>query len=101
MPEDLSWTSLRRSIADVDHFLSRLRSFRGTNIPRFKIRALQPFLCNANFDPELLDQTSIAAAALCAWALQIVRSRPQYMEWLGAEGAEVLRMKTPGGNAPP
>ena len=97
VPEDLSWTSLRRSIADVDHFLHRLRSFRGTNIPRFKIRALQPFLCNDNFDPELLDQTSMAAAALCAWALQIVRSRPQYMEWLGAEGAEALRLKTPGG----
>ena len=94
VPDDLSWTFLRRRIADVDSFLGKLKNFRGDNIPRFKIRALQPFLCNPNFDPSLLDETSIAAAALCAWALQVVRSQPQYLEWLGAEGSEALRSKT-------
>ena len=65
------------------------------DIPRFKIRALQPFLCNPSFVPGPLQSISAAAAALCAWALQIVRSRPQYMEWLGAVGAAALRAKTP------
>ena len=65
------------------------------DIPRFKIRALQPFLCNPSFVPGPLRGVSAAAAALCAWALQIVRSRPQYMEWLGAVGAAALRAKTP------
>ena len=98
VPEDLSWTVIRRRIADVDTFLGSLKKFRGDNIPRFKIRALQPFLCNPNFDPGLLGQPSAAAAALCAWALEVVRSRPQYLEWLGAEGAEAVRTKTAGGS---
>jgi hypothetical protein len=98
VPEDLMWSSLRREIADTDVFLKRIATFKSSgakDIPRFKIRALQPFLCNPSFVPGPLRSVSAAAAALCAWALQIVRSRPQYMEWLGAVGAAALRAKTP------
>ena len=98
VPEDLTWASLRREIADTDRFLRRIAAFKSSgakDIPRFKIRALQPFLCNPSFVPGPLRKISAAAAALCSWALQIVRSRPQYMEWLGAVGAAALRAKTP------
>ena len=57
----------------------------------FKIRALQPFLVSNRFHPAALAAHSLCAAALCAWVLYVVCSRPSYLEWLGEKDAEVVR----------
>ena len=88
VPKDLSWNSVRKDIAQASGLLKVLSRFDGSEIPQFKIRALQPFVCDVNFNPSTLVRYSAAAAALCAWCLKVVRSRPQYLEWLGAKGAE-------------
>lgn len=52
-----------------------------TEQPVFKIRALQPFLVSSRFHPAALAEHSAVAAALCAWVLRVVCSRPEYLEW--------------------
>ena len=88
VPEDLSWEALRREFHDAEGFLQVINGFDGSAIEKFKVRALQPFIVNEAFNPITLQKTSRTAAILCAWVLRIIRSKPDYLEWLGTKGAE-------------
>lgn len=42
------------------------------NIPDGCLKAIEPYLANPEFDAEFIRSKSIAAAGLCAWAINIV-----------------------------
>eukprot|EP00948_MAST-09A_sp_MAST-9A-sp1_P003478 g3478.t1 len=101
LPADLSWNTVRNEFINSEAFLHILRSFDGSSIPEFKIRALHPFITQKGFDPQILanqkSKSSQIAAVMCSIVLKIIRSRPEYLEWLGAKDMESL-LKGMSGN---
>ena len=56
----------------MDQFLEALISFDKENIGDGNLKAIQPYLDNPEFDPDLVRTKSFAAAGLCSWAVHIV-----------------------------
>jgi len=57
----------------VDDFLSQLVNYDKENIPEVCQRAIQPYLHDKEFDPDLIRSKSLAAAGLCAWVINIMK----------------------------
>ena len=64
----------------VDEFVSALINYEKENIPEVCLKAVQPYLDDPEFDPEVIRRQSFAAAGLCAWVINIVRYYEVYCE---------------------
>jgi dynein heavy chain, axonemal len=59
-------------MAKVDAFLESLINFDKENIDASNLEAIEPYLKDPNFNEEFMKSKSLAAASLCAWAVNIV-----------------------------
>lgn len=73
VPKDRSWKAAKMAMNKVDSFLDSLIHFNKENIHENSLRALQPYLQDTTFSPELVASKSYAAAGLCSWVINIVR----------------------------
>uniref|UniRef100_A0A3P9AKI4 Dynein axonemal heavy chain 17 n=1 Tax=Esox lucius TaxID=8010 RepID=A0A3P9AKI4_ESOLU len=73
VPKDRSWKAAKVMMAKVDAFLDSLVHFNKENIPEPCLKAIQPYLQESTFQPELVASKSNAAAGLCSWVLNIVK----------------------------
>lgn len=80
VPKDRSWKAAKITMAKVDSFLDALVNFNKENIHENCLRALQPYLQDPEFNPELVTTKSYAAAGLCSWVINIVRFYEVYCD---------------------
>ncbi|XP_054619934.1 dynein axonemal heavy chain 9-like isoform X3 [Dunckerocampus dactyliophorus] len=80
VPKDRSWKAAKVMMAKVDTFLDSLVRFKKENIPETCLKAIQPYLQDPEFQPELVAAKSYAAAGLCSWVLNIVKFYRVYCE---------------------
>ncbi|XP_068161051.1 dynein axonemal heavy chain 9 [Antennarius striatus] len=80
VPKDRSWKAAKVMMAKVDAFLDSLMNFNKENIPEACLKAIQPYLQDPDFQPELVASKSNAAAGLCSWVLNIVKFYQVYCE---------------------
>ncbi|NXF09729.1 DYH9 protein, partial [Smithornis capensis] len=80
IPKDRSWKAAKVAMARVDGFLDSLIKFNKENIHENCLKALQPYLQDPEFNPELVATKSSAAAGLCSWVLNIVRFHGLFCE---------------------
>jgi len=75
IPKDRSWNASKKALmsAGSDTFLNNLINYDKENIPESSLIAVQPYLDDPVFDPVKMEKKSLAAAGLCAWAINIVR----------------------------
>ncbi|KAM6897413.1 dynein axonemal heavy chain 9-like [Xenentodon cancila] len=73
VPKDRSWKAAKVMMAKVDAFLDSLINFDKENIPEACLKAIQPYLRDPEFQPDLVASKSYAAAGLCSWVLNIVK----------------------------
>ncbi|KAK7919112.1 hypothetical protein WMY93_010396 [Mugilogobius chulae] len=80
VPKDRSWKAAKVMMAKVDAFLDSLISFDKENIHEACLKAIQPYLQDKEFQPDLVASKSQAAAGLCSWVLNIVKFYQVYCE---------------------
>ncbi|KAM9837728.1 LOW QUALITY PROTEIN: dynein axonemal heavy chain 9 [Aulostomus maculatus] len=80
VPKDRSWKAAKLMMAKVDTFLDSLIHFDKENIPEACLKAIQPYLQDPEFQPDLVASKSYAAAGLCSWVLNIVKFYEVYCE---------------------
>uniref|UniRef100_A0A671VTL3 Dynein axonemal heavy chain 17 n=1 Tax=Sparus aurata TaxID=8175 RepID=A0A671VTL3_SPAAU len=80
VPKDRSWKAAKVMMAKVDAFLDSLINFNKENIPEACLKAIQPYLQDPEFQPDLVASKSNAAAGLCSWVLNIVKFYEVYCE---------------------
>ncbi|KAJ8736094.1 hypothetical protein PYW08_006750 [Mythimna loreyi] len=73
IPKDRSWKAAKVVMAKVDVFLESLINYDKENIHPDVIKAIQPYLKDAEFEPEFIRSKSGAAAGLCAWVINIIK----------------------------
>lgn len=73
IPKDRSWKAAKMIMAKVDAFLDALINYDKENIHPDVIKAIQPYLNDAEFEPEFIRAKSGAAAGLCAWVINIIK----------------------------
>lgn len=66
--EKPDWATAKKVMSSMS-FMSDLENFDKDNIAPAKIRKLQPYVKDENFNPEKLASISSAAKSLCMWAL--------------------------------
>ena len=67
-------------MAKVDAFLDSLINYDKENIHPEIIKAIQPYLNDAEFEPEFVRSKSAAAAGLCAWVINIIKFYEVYCD---------------------
>ncbi|KXS10801.1 hypothetical protein M427DRAFT_103173 [Gonapodya prolifera JEL478] len=72
IPKDRSWKAAKNMMAKVDAFLESLINFKKEEIDQTNLDAIDPYLADPNFTPDYIKTKSVAAAGLCAWAVNIV-----------------------------
>ncbi|XP_014229978.1 dynein beta chain, ciliary-like [Trichogramma pretiosum] len=72
VPKDRSWKACKVMMGGADQFLNALRTYNKENIHPDVMKALQPYIKDKGFDPELIMTKSQAASGLCSWVLNIV-----------------------------
>ena len=72
IPKDRSWNASKVMMAKVDQFLDSLINFDKENIHDSNLVAIRPYLDDKEFDADFIRGKSLAAAGLCAWAVNIV-----------------------------
>lgn len=80
VPKDRSWKAAKVMMAKVDNFLDSLINFDKENINENCLKAIQPYLQDPEFKPELVAAKSYAAAGLCSWVINIVKFYEVYCE---------------------
>lgn len=80
VPKDRSWKAAKVMMAKVDAFLDSLINFNKENIHENCLKAIQPYLQDPEFKPELVAAKSYAAAGLCSWVINIVKFYEVYCE---------------------
>uniref|UniRef100_A0AAV2JVC4 Uncharacterized protein n=1 Tax=Knipowitschia caucasica TaxID=637954 RepID=A0AAV2JVC4_KNICA len=80
VPKDRSWKASKVMMAKVDAFLDSLINFNKENIHEACLKAIQPYLQDKEFQPDLVASKSQAAAGLCSWVLNIVKFYQVYCE---------------------
>lgn len=79
IPKDRSWKACRQIMGNVDKFLNDLVNYDKKHIHPDIIKALQPYIENAEFNPEKILAKSAAAAGLCSWVININRFYEVYL----------------------
>ncbi|XP_050446950.1 dynein beta chain, ciliary-like [Cataglyphis hispanica] len=72
IPKDRSWKACRMIMGSIDGFLSALRNYDKENIHPDIVKAIQPYIIDKEFDPEIIYSKSQAAAGLCSWVKNIM-----------------------------
>ncbi|XP_054000578.1 dynein beta chain, ciliary-like [Hylaeus anthracinus] len=72
IPKDRSWKACKAMMGSADGFLSQLRNYDKENIHPEVVRAIQPYINDKEFDPEIIYSKSQAAAGLCSWVKNIM-----------------------------
>ncbi|XP_060831072.1 dynein beta chain, ciliary-like [Bombus pascuorum] len=72
IPKDGSWKAFKAMMGHVDTFLSQLRNYDKGNIHPEVVKAIQPYINNKDFDPEIIYSKSQSAAGLCSWVRNIM-----------------------------
>ena len=72
IPKDRSWKTCKVMMAKVDGFLQSLITYDKDHIPPECQKAVQPYLNDPEFNAENIKTKSLAAAGLCAWAINIM-----------------------------
>jgi len=67
-------------MAKVDTFLDSLIHYDKENIHPEVMKAIQPYLKDAEFEPEFVRSKSAAAAGLCAWVINIIKFYEVYCD---------------------
>ncbi|XP_063312141.1 dynein axonemal heavy chain 9 [Pelobates fuscus] len=80
IPKDRSWKTARGIMNKVDTFLDSLVNFDKEHIHENCIKSIQPYLMDAEFNPEFIASKSNAAAGLCSWVINIVKFYEVYCE---------------------
>uniref|UniRef100_A0A670JUX8 Dynein axonemal heavy chain 9 n=1 Tax=Podarcis muralis TaxID=64176 RepID=A0A670JUX8_PODMU len=80
VPKDRTWKAAKVAMTKVDSFLDSLIHFNKENIHENCLRALQPYLQDPEFEPELVTSKSYAAAGLCSWVINIVHFHKVYCD---------------------
>lgn len=78
VPKDRSWKAAKVMMANT--FLDSLINFNKENIHENCLKAIQPYLQDPEFKPELVAAKSYAAAGLCSWVINIVKFYEVYCE---------------------
>lgn len=71
--KDRSWKAAKIVMAKVDAFLDALINYDKENIHPEVIKSIEPYLKDAEFEPEFVRSKSAAAAGLCAWVINIIK----------------------------
>ncbi|XP_026835009.1 dynein beta chain, ciliary isoform X2 [Drosophila erecta] len=79
IPKDRSWKACRALMGNVDKFLDNLINYDKKHIHPDVIKALQPYILDAEFSPEKILAKSSAAAGLCSWVININRFYDVYL----------------------
>ncbi|EFA11309.2 dynein beta chain, ciliary [Tribolium castaneum] len=80
IPKDRSWKAAKIVMAKVDAFLDSLINYDKENIHPEIIKAIEPYLKDAEFEPEFVRSKSAAAAGLCAWVINIIKFYEVYCD---------------------
>ncbi|KAG8321107.1 hypothetical protein J6590_052483 [Homalodisca vitripennis] len=80
IPKDRSWKAAKIVMAKVDAFLDSLINYDKENIHPEIMKAIQPYLKDAEFEPEFVRSKSAAAAGLCAWVINIIKFYEVYCD---------------------
>lgn len=80
IPKDRSWKAAKIVMAKVDAFLDALINYDKENIHPEIIKAIEPYLKDAEFEPEFVRSKSAAAAGLCAWVINIIKFYEVYCD---------------------
>lgn len=80
IPKDRTWKAAKMMMAKVDSFLDALINYDKENIHPEIIKAIQPYLNDAEFEPEFIRSKSGAAAGLCAWVINIIKFYEVYCD---------------------
>lgn len=67
-------------MAKVDSFLDSLINYDKENIHPEVMKAIEPYLKDAEFEPEFVRSKSAAAAGLCAWVINIIKFYEVYCD---------------------
>ncbi|KAL0208847.1 hypothetical protein P9112_011434 [Eukaryota sp. TZLM1-RC] len=72
VPKDLSWNNAKKTMNQVDAFLSMLKNYDKENIPANALAAVRSYLADENFSGDFIAKKSAAAAGICEWAKNVV-----------------------------
>ncbi|XP_034948410.1 dynein beta chain, ciliary-like [Chelonus insularis] len=72
IPKDRSWKACKAMMGGADAFLSALRNYDKENIHPDVVKAIQPYINDKGFDPDIIYSKSKAAAGLCSWVKNIM-----------------------------
>ena len=72
VPKDRSWAKVKAMMAKMDKFLDSLVNYEKENIHPNILKAIEDYLSNPEFDPDIVRSKSAAAAVLCSWFINIV-----------------------------
>lgn len=73
VPKDRSWKAAKVMMNRVDQFLDSLINYDKENIHPEINKAIQSYIEDPEFDPELIRSKSTAAAGMCSWVINIVK----------------------------
>lgn len=82
VPKDRSWKNCKIMMGNVNQFLNDLVYYDKEHIHPDVIKALLPYLADPEFDPDIIQAKSAAAAGLCSWVINIYKF---YLVWLVVE----------------
>ncbi|CAF1186132.1 unnamed protein product [Adineta steineri] len=80
VPRDRTWRAAKSMIGDVGVFLNTLLNYDKNHIPESSLKAVEEYLRDPDFNPDAIRRVSLAAAGLCAWAINIVQYYRVYCE---------------------
>lgn len=79
VPKDRSWKACKLMMGKVDQFLNDLIYYDKENIHPDVQKAIQPYINDPEFNPDIIMAKSIAAAGLCAWVTNIMKFYEVYV----------------------
>ncbi|VDI07166.1 dynein heavy chain, axonemal [Mytilus galloprovincialis] len=94
VPKDKSWKMAKATMMNkIDLFLENLINYDKDHVHENCQRAVEPYLVDPEFDPDLVKGKSFAASGLCSWVINIMKYYKVYC------AVEPKRMALEGANA--
>ncbi|ELK12575.1 Dynein heavy chain 11, axonemal [Pteropus alecto] len=81
VPKDRSWKAAKVFMGKVDDFLQALINYDKEHIPENCLKVVnEQYLKDPEFNPNLIQTKSFAAAGLCAWVINIIKFYEVYCD---------------------
>ncbi|XP_048655651.1 dynein axonemal heavy chain 11 isoform X1 [Marmota marmota marmota] len=81
VPKDRSWKAAKIFMGKVDDFLQALINYDKEHIPENCLKVVnEQYLKDPEFNPNLIQTKSFAAAGLCAWVINIIKFYEVYCD---------------------